>query len=168
MVIFCESYSPFYVCLTIRLFAHPVYATSHLSFVAFYSYLVSWLTMIWACAYYTDYLGTDERTDKGIPVYPPLCEWGYNYIYGGGTGFRSPNIKICFETLHRIKNFNWPFRKIKKKMYSYTTNWLNVEVNWNYTHRCSFRTSTLSNLELLWGDRKHMGPTPLDPHLKET
>jgi hypothetical protein len=21
----------------------------------------------------------DGRTDKGIPVYPPLCEWGYNY-----------------------------------------------------------------------------------------
>ena len=54
----------------------------------------------------TQGLGTDERTDKGIPVYPPLCEWGYNYIYGGSTGFRSPNNKICFETLHRIKNFN--------------------------------------------------------------
>jgi hypothetical protein len=39
---------------------------------------------------------------------------------------------------------------------SYTTNWLNGEVNRNYTHRCSFRTSTLSNLELLWGDRKNM------------
>jgi hypothetical protein len=26
-----------------------------LSFVAFYSYLVSWLVMIWACAYYTDF-----------------------------------------------------------------------------------------------------------------
>ena len=23
----------------------------------------------------------DLGTDKGIPVYPPLCEWGYNYIY---------------------------------------------------------------------------------------
>jgi hypothetical protein len=22
----------------------------------------------------------DGRTDKGIPVYPPLCEWGYNKI----------------------------------------------------------------------------------------
>ena len=32
------------------------------------------------------------------------------YWYGGGTDFRSPNIKICFETFHRIKNFNWPFR----------------------------------------------------------
>jgi hypothetical protein len=41
MVDFCESYSPFHVCLTIRPFAHFVYATSHLSFVAFYSYLVS-------------------------------------------------------------------------------------------------------------------------------
>jgi hypothetical protein len=20
----------------------------------------------------------DGQTDKGIPVYPPLCEWGYN------------------------------------------------------------------------------------------
>jgi hypothetical protein len=52
---FCESYSPFHVCLTIRPSAHLVYATSYLSFVAFYSYLVSWLTMIWACAYYADF-----------------------------------------------------------------------------------------------------------------
>jgi hypothetical protein len=55
MVDFCESYSPFLVCLTIRPFAHLVYATSHLSFVAFYSYLVSWLAMICACAYYADF-----------------------------------------------------------------------------------------------------------------
>jgi hypothetical protein len=55
MVDFCESYSPFHVCLSIRPFAHLVYATSHLSFVAFYSYLVSWLAMIWASAYYTDF-----------------------------------------------------------------------------------------------------------------
>ena len=48
MVDFCESHSPFHVCLTIRPFAHLVYATNHLSFVAFYSYLVSWLAMIWA------------------------------------------------------------------------------------------------------------------------
>jgi hypothetical protein len=34
MVDFCESYSPFHVCLTIRPFTHLVYATSHLSFVA--------------------------------------------------------------------------------------------------------------------------------------
>ena len=52
---FCESYSPFHVCLTICPFAHLVYAISHLSFVAFYSYLASWLAMIWACAYYTDF-----------------------------------------------------------------------------------------------------------------
>jgi hypothetical protein len=38
MVDFCESYSPFHVCLTIRPFAHFVYAPSHLSFVVFYSY----------------------------------------------------------------------------------------------------------------------------------
>jgi hypothetical protein len=56
MVDFCESYSPFHVCLTIHLSAHLMYATSHLSFVAFYSYLVSWLDMIWACAYYTDFM----------------------------------------------------------------------------------------------------------------
>ena len=31
MVDFCESYSPFHVCLTIRPSAHLVYATSHLS-----------------------------------------------------------------------------------------------------------------------------------------
>ena len=46
MVDFCESYSPFHVCLTIRPSAHLVYATSHLSFVAFFPYLVSWLAMI--------------------------------------------------------------------------------------------------------------------------
>jgi hypothetical protein len=44
MVNFCESYSPFHVCLTILPSLHLVYATSHLSFVTFYSYLVSWLT----------------------------------------------------------------------------------------------------------------------------
>jgi hypothetical protein len=55
MVDICENCSPFHVCLTIRPSAHLVYATSHLSFVAFYSYLVSWLAMIWACAYYTDF-----------------------------------------------------------------------------------------------------------------
>jgi hypothetical protein len=38
MVNFCKNYSPFHVCLTIRPFAHLVYATSHLSFVAYYSY----------------------------------------------------------------------------------------------------------------------------------
>jgi hypothetical protein len=32
MVNFCESCSPFHVCLTIHPFAHVVYATSHLSF----------------------------------------------------------------------------------------------------------------------------------------
>ena len=55
MVDLCESYSPFHVCLTIYPFAHLVYSTSHLSFVVFYSYLVSWLAMIWACTYYTDF-----------------------------------------------------------------------------------------------------------------
>ena len=55
MVDFGESYSPFHVCLTIRQSAHLVYATSHLSFVACYSYLVSWLAMICAWAYYTDF-----------------------------------------------------------------------------------------------------------------
>ena len=55
MVDFCESYSPFHVCLTICPSAHLVYATSHLSFVGFYSNLVSWLALIWACAYYTNF-----------------------------------------------------------------------------------------------------------------
>jgi hypothetical protein len=55
IVDFCESYSPFHVYLTICPFAHLVYVTSHLSFVGFYSYLVSWLAMIWAGAYYTDF-----------------------------------------------------------------------------------------------------------------
>jgi hypothetical protein len=45
IVYFSASYSPFHVCLTICPSAHLVYATSHLSFVAFYSYLVSWLAM---------------------------------------------------------------------------------------------------------------------------
>jgi hypothetical protein len=45
MVDFGESYSPFHVCLTIRRSAHLVYGTSHLSFIAFYSYLVSWLAI---------------------------------------------------------------------------------------------------------------------------
>ena len=54
MVDFCESCSPFHVSLTIRPSAHLVYTTSHLSFVGFYSYLVSWLAMIWACTY-TDF-----------------------------------------------------------------------------------------------------------------
>jgi hypothetical protein len=54
MVDLSESYSPFHVCLNICSFAHLVYATNHLSFVAFYSYLVSWLVMMWACTYYID------------------------------------------------------------------------------------------------------------------
>ena len=59
MVDFCKSYSPFHVCLTILPSAHLVYATSHFSFVSFYSYLVCWLAMIWACAYYTDFRVVD-------------------------------------------------------------------------------------------------------------
>jgi hypothetical protein len=55
MVDFSETYSPFHVCLNIGSFAHLVYATSYLSVVAFYSYLVSWLAMIWSWAYYTDF-----------------------------------------------------------------------------------------------------------------
>jgi hypothetical protein len=52
MVDFCESYCPFHVCLTICPYAHLLYPTNHLSFVAFYSYLVSRLAMIWACILY--------------------------------------------------------------------------------------------------------------------
>ena len=33
-----------------------VYATSHLSFGGFYSYLVCWSGMMWTCAYYTDFM----------------------------------------------------------------------------------------------------------------
>ena len=40
-----------YPCPSLNL----VYATSHLSLVAFYSYLVTWLAMLWACTYYTDF-----------------------------------------------------------------------------------------------------------------
>jgi hypothetical protein len=53
MVDVCESCSPFHVCLIICPFAHLVFATS---LVALYSYLVSWLAMIWACAYYTGFM----------------------------------------------------------------------------------------------------------------
>ena len=45
-LIFARVNSPFHVCLTICLSAHLVYATSLLSFVGFYSYLVSWMAMI--------------------------------------------------------------------------------------------------------------------------
>jgi hypothetical protein len=79
MVDFGESYSPFYVCLTIRPFAHLVYATSHLSFVAFYSYLVSWMTMIWACVYYTDF--TDGWfCEIHSPFHVPLRAAAINYF----------------------------------------------------------------------------------------
>jgi hypothetical protein len=54
---------------------------------------------------------------------------------------------------HTIQKYTVNNKKNKKqkqrKKCIFTTNWLNVEVNRNYTHRCSFRTSTLSNLELL-------------------
>ena len=33
-----------------------VYATTHLSFCGFCSYLVCWLGMMWGCAYYTDFM----------------------------------------------------------------------------------------------------------------
>ena len=66
MVDFCESYSPFQICLIICPFAHLVYTTRHLSFVAFYSYLVSWLAMICACAYYIDF--TDGWFLRGVIV----------------------------------------------------------------------------------------------------
>jgi hypothetical protein len=67
--------SPFHVCLTICPFAHLVYATSHLSFVAFYSYLVSWLSMIWACAYYSDF--TDGTQDVRTDIWSNKHEKGY-------------------------------------------------------------------------------------------
>ena len=41
--------------LSVRPSLSIVYVTSYLSFVGFYSYLVSWLAMIWACAYYTNF-----------------------------------------------------------------------------------------------------------------
>jgi len=44
-----------YPCPSVRPSLNLVYVTSHLSFVGFYSYLISWLAMIWACTYYTDY-----------------------------------------------------------------------------------------------------------------
>jgi hypothetical protein len=74
MVDFCESYSPFHVCLTIRPSAHLVYAISHLSIVAFYSYLVSWLAMIWACTYYTNF--TQKSTIHEIGIICPCSDHG--------------------------------------------------------------------------------------------
>jgi hypothetical protein len=46
---------PLSVRPSVRPSLNLVYVTSHLSFVGFYSYLVSWLVMIGACAYYTDF-----------------------------------------------------------------------------------------------------------------
>ena len=77
MVDFCESHSPCHVCLTICPFAHLVYATSHLPFVAFYTYLVSWLTIIWACAYYTDFM--DGWFLRVIALY--MFVWPYVRAY---------------------------------------------------------------------------------------
>jgi hypothetical protein len=71
----------------------------------------------------TQDLGTDERTDKGIPVYPPLCEWGYNYIYGGGTGFRSPNI-VCL-TIRPSAHLVYATSHLSLvAFYSYLVSWL--------------------------------------------
>jgi hypothetical protein len=70
MVDFCRSHSPFHVCLTICPFAYLVYATSHLSFVAFYSYLIFWLAMIWACTYYTDFWYENETARVVVLWYP--------------------------------------------------------------------------------------------------
>ena len=41
--------------LSVRPSLNLVYITSHLSFIGFYSYLVSWLAMIWVSAYYIDF-----------------------------------------------------------------------------------------------------------------
>jgi hypothetical protein len=49
----CGGYTG--IPLSVRSSLNLVYVTSHLFFVGFYSYLVSWLAMIWACAYYTDF-----------------------------------------------------------------------------------------------------------------
>jgi hypothetical protein len=52
----CSDYgqSRYQICIK-RPCVHLVYVTSHLSLVAFYPYLVSWLAMIWVCAYYIDF-----------------------------------------------------------------------------------------------------------------
>jgi hypothetical protein len=61
-----NMYSPFHVCLTIRLSAHLVYATSHLSFVAFYSFTYTRLRDG----------RTDGRTDKGFSSIPTTLRVG--------------------------------------------------------------------------------------------
>jgi hypothetical protein len=41
--------------ITLAKINHPWNWSGHSSFVAFYSYLASWLAMIWICIYYTDF-----------------------------------------------------------------------------------------------------------------
>jgi hypothetical protein len=69
MVDFCESCSPFHVSLTIHPSAHLVYATSHFSFVTFYSDLVSWLAMIWPCSCSTKIPNMNKMRQKTNSVH---------------------------------------------------------------------------------------------------
>jgi hypothetical protein len=66
MVDFCESYSPFHVCLTIRPSAHLVYATSHFSFVV----LRSWPIRI-------PNMNKMRQTTNDLSCVHKMCEWTY-------------------------------------------------------------------------------------------
>jgi hypothetical protein len=110
MVYFCESYSPFHVCLTIHVCpsAHLVYATSHLSFVAFYSYLVSWLAMIWACAYYTDF--TDGWFLQELKPFSCLFDhMSVRTSCGGITARQRVQFHFSSSIMAKILNSKWLF-----------------------------------------------------------
>jgi hypothetical protein len=108
MVDFCESYSPIHVCLTIRPSAHLVYATSHLSFVAFYSYLVSWLAMIWACAYYTDF--TDGWFLQELKPFSCLFDhMSVRTSCGGITARQRVQFHFSSSIMAKILNSKWLF-----------------------------------------------------------
>ena len=110
MVYFCESYSPFHVCLTIHVCpsAHLVYATSHLSFVAFYSYLVSWLAMIWACAYYTDF--TDGWFLQELKPFSCLFDhMSVRTSCGGITARQRVQFHFSSSIMAQILNSKWLF-----------------------------------------------------------
>jgi hypothetical protein len=114
MVDFCKSFSPFHVCLTIRPFAHLVYATSHLSFVTFYSYLVSWLTMIWACQIW---IKCDKR--QMTRCVHKMCGWTYGQT----------NMKRAM-TLTKINHpWNW-YDMLLCELRAYTVAVLSRQLHW--------------------------------------
>ena len=75
----------------VSLYVHPshylVYATTHLSFGGFCSYLVCWLGMMRGCAYYTDFMvgGFLQSCGpfwwKSILHLVPICVHNYSFIF---------------------------------------------------------------------------------------